>query len=74
MHSLPWFPDRSSWLPLMLSICTNIVKTLRRTRKNRSHLYRKGIKRKIPFQQTSRQKIPFHHPIAYIYKDRSKFF
>ncbi|KAI5355216.1 hypothetical protein L3X38_008111 [Prunus dulcis] len=19
MHSLPWFPDRSSWLPLMLS-------------------------------------------------------
>ncbi|XP_034203229.1 uncharacterized protein LOC117617781 isoform X1 [Prunus dulcis] len=52
---------------VLLASLDAIIKTLQRTRKNRSHLYRKGIKRKIPFQQTSRQKIPLHHPIAYIY-------
>ncbi|CAL8989848.1 unnamed protein product [Prunus brigantina] len=39
---------------LLASLDAIKLKPLQRTRKNRSHLYSKVIKRKIPFQQTSR--------------------
>ncbi|CAL8120188.1 unnamed protein product [Prunus armeniaca] len=58
----------SSGQVLLASLDAIKLKPLQRTRKNRSHLYSKAIKRKIPFQHTSRQKIPFHHPVAYIWE------